>query len=40
MRDGTVLERSGRRYRASTIRGYARDVESVLARSNGYMPTG
>jgi integrase len=37
MKDGTVLDRSGRRYRPVTIRNYAADVRNVLAPKLGHL---
>jgi integrase len=40
MKDGTVLDRSGRRYRASTIRDYERDVDRYLKPALGVLRLG
>ena len=37
MRDGTVLDRSGRRYRPSTIRNYQTDIRSHLTPGLGHL---
>ena len=37
MRDGTVLDRSGRRYRPSTVRNYRADVRSQLKPGLGHL---
>lgn len=40
MRDGTVLDRSGRRYRPATIRGYRDDIAKHLAPKLGHLRLG
>lgn len=40
MRDGTVLDRSGRRYRPATIRGYDADIRKHLAPRLGHLRLG
>ena len=40
MKDGSVLDRSGRRYRPVTIRNYAADVRNVLAPALGHLRLG
>ena len=40
MKDGSVLDRSGRRYRPVTIRNYASDARNVLAPALGHLRLG